>query len=265
MSVGVAANKFVAKVASDLRKPDALVVVPPGTERAFLAPLPVGRLWGVGARTAELLARAGMRTIADVQTRAPDDLCRANTAIMTSDLADAYYGGWVQTQNADSLDYAEQLYAQHVALFADAAQVRARYAEVLWARADHEPNATLRSGRWTRAASVFATLQTYLAGTYVNNINLLGHTFQVIAQGDAGYRQDEEWVGQLKTRSASRSRTRSISAMACPSMERAAPPQLPPWRKRRSDSSMNSTAREGLPRLRTAKAAEVNAEATMST
>ena len=51
--------------------------------------------------------------------------------------------------------------------------------------------------------NVFGTLQTYLAGTYVNNINMLGHTFQVIAQGDASYRQDEEWVGQLKTRSAS--------------------------------------------------------------
>jgi HAE1 family hydrophobic/amphiphilic exporter-1 len=51
--------------------------------------------------------------------------------------------------------------------------------------------------------NVFSTLQTYLAGTYVNNINLLGHTFQVIAQGDASYRQDEEWVGQLKTRSVS--------------------------------------------------------------
>jgi len=51
--------------------------------------------------------------------------------------------------------------------------------------------------------NVFTTLQTYLAGTYVNNINMLGHTFQVIAQGDASYRQDEEWVGQLKTRSAS--------------------------------------------------------------
>ena len=51
--------------------------------------------------------------------------------------------------------------------------------------------------------NVFGTLQTYLAGTYVNNINMLGHTFQVIAQGDARYRQDQEWVGQLKTRSAS--------------------------------------------------------------
>ncbi len=50
--------------------------------------------------------------------------------------------------------------------------------------------------------NVFGTLQTYLAGTYVNNINMLGHTFQVIAQGDATYRQDEEWVGQLKTRSS---------------------------------------------------------------
>lgn len=50
--------------------------------------------------------------------------------------------------------------------------------------------------------NVFATLQTYLAGTYVNNINLLGHTFQVIAQGDTSYRQDEAWIGKLQTRSA---------------------------------------------------------------
>jgi len=53
------------------------------------------------------------------------------------------------------------------------------------------------------ARNVYATLQTYLAGTYVNNINLLGHTFQVIAQGDAGFRQDQNWIGNLKTRSAS--------------------------------------------------------------
>jgi hydrophobe/amphiphile efflux-1 (HAE1) family protein len=53
------------------------------------------------------------------------------------------------------------------------------------------------------ARNVYATLQTYLAGTYVNNINLLGHTFQVIAQGDSAYRQDQSWIGSLKTRSDS--------------------------------------------------------------
>jgi HAE1 family hydrophobic/amphiphilic exporter-1 len=53
------------------------------------------------------------------------------------------------------------------------------------------------------ARNVYATLQTYLAGSYVNNINLLGHTFQVIAQGDTAWRQDEAWIGGLKTRSAS--------------------------------------------------------------
>ena len=62
-SVGVAANKFIAKVASDLEKPDGLVVVPAGTEAAFLAPLPIARLWGVGAVTAVELEGMGVRTI----------------------------------------------------------------------------------------------------------------------------------------------------------------------------------------------------------
>jgi len=62
-SVGVAANKFVAKVASDLRKPDGLVVVAPGTEADFLAPLPVSRLWGVGRVTGAGLEAMGVRVI----------------------------------------------------------------------------------------------------------------------------------------------------------------------------------------------------------
>ncbi len=62
-SVGVATSKMVAKVASDLRKPDGLVVVPPGQEAAFLAPLPVRRLWGVGPKMEEQLARLGVTTI----------------------------------------------------------------------------------------------------------------------------------------------------------------------------------------------------------
>ena len=62
-SVGVASNKFVAKVASDLRKPEGLVIVEPGGEAAFLAPLPVSRLWGVGRVTGAALEAMGIRTI----------------------------------------------------------------------------------------------------------------------------------------------------------------------------------------------------------
>jgi nucleotidyltransferase/DNA polymerase involved in DNA repair len=62
-SVGVATSKMVAKVASDMRKPDGLVVVAPGSEAAFLAPLPVRRLWGVGPKMEEELARLGITTI----------------------------------------------------------------------------------------------------------------------------------------------------------------------------------------------------------
>jgi DNA polymerase-4 len=63
VSVGVATNKLCAKVASDLRKPDALVVVAPGTEAEFLAPLPIRRLWGVGPQAQAALADYGVTTI----------------------------------------------------------------------------------------------------------------------------------------------------------------------------------------------------------
>ncbi|MFY9346028.1 MAG: DNA polymerase IV [Planctomycetota bacterium] len=77
VSVGVASSKYVAKVASDLRKPDGLVVVPPGGEIAFLAPLPVSRLWGVGPVTQQRLEREGLRTIGQVQERSEAQLAAA--------------------------------------------------------------------------------------------------------------------------------------------------------------------------------------------
>ena len=76
ISVGVATTKLVAKVASDLRKPDGLVVVPPGEEAAFLAPLPISRLWGVGEKTAAALAEYGVRTIGDLASLPADALER---------------------------------------------------------------------------------------------------------------------------------------------------------------------------------------------
>ncbi len=68
-SVGVAVNKFLAKLASDLDKPDGLVVTPGRREeiKKFLAPLSVGRIWGVGKVTGRLLKEGGIQTIADVQ------------------------------------------------------------------------------------------------------------------------------------------------------------------------------------------------------
>jgi DNA polymerase-4 len=65
-SVGVATTKLVAKIGSDLRKPDALVVVPPGEEAAFLAQLPISRLWGVGPSTAAALRDFKVTTIGDL-------------------------------------------------------------------------------------------------------------------------------------------------------------------------------------------------------
>lgn len=66
-SVGVAPNKFVAKIASDIAKPDGFVVVQPDAIRSFLDPLPVGRLWGVGGATERALERLGIRTIGQLR------------------------------------------------------------------------------------------------------------------------------------------------------------------------------------------------------
>lgn len=68
-SAGIADVKFVAKIVSDLAKPDGQKEVPPGTSKAFLAPLPVWRLWGVGPKTEEQLTRLGLKTIGDVAAK----------------------------------------------------------------------------------------------------------------------------------------------------------------------------------------------------
>lgn len=66
-SVGVAPNKFLAKLASDLEKPDGFVVVEPEGVQAFLDPLPVERLWGVGRVSSEALHRLGIRTVGQLR------------------------------------------------------------------------------------------------------------------------------------------------------------------------------------------------------
>ena len=80
VSVGVASTKLCAKVASDLRKPDALVIVPPGEEAAFLAPLPIRRLWGVGPQLQAALREYGVTTIGQLAALDPQRCSDASAA-----------------------------------------------------------------------------------------------------------------------------------------------------------------------------------------
>jgi len=81
VSAGVSQVKMVAKIASDLCKPDGLQVVPPGEEAAFLAPLPVRRLWGIGPKTVPRLHARGIETIGEL-------------AALTHDQARTFFGSW---------------------------------------------------------------------------------------------------------------------------------------------------------------------------
>jgi len=75
-SAGVAPNKLVAKIASDWKKPDGLCVVPPERVDAFVAELPVRRLWGVGKRAEERLLAMGCKVCRDLRPVPEDELCR---------------------------------------------------------------------------------------------------------------------------------------------------------------------------------------------
>ncbi len=90
-SVGVASNKFVAKIASDLRKPNGFVVVLPGKEAEFLHDLPLERLWGVGKAIASQLRQLGCQTIGDVAT-CPIHVLRKSLGETGSDLRELARG-----------------------------------------------------------------------------------------------------------------------------------------------------------------------------
>src|ERR1041384_5233383 len=76
ISIGVARTKHLAKIASQVAKPDGLVVVDPATELAFLHDLPVEMMWGVGPATRSRLAERGITTIGDLAKTSPDALAR---------------------------------------------------------------------------------------------------------------------------------------------------------------------------------------------
>lgn len=74
VSFGIATNKLVSQIASKLRKPRGFVVVPPGTEASFLAPLPLGKLPGVGQKTEAFLETHGLRVVSDLFLRSESEL-----------------------------------------------------------------------------------------------------------------------------------------------------------------------------------------------
>jgi DNA polymerase IV len=76
LSVGGGANKTVAKIASDARKPDGLLIIAHGEEADFLAPLPIRALWGIGPKSEQALVAAGIRSIGDLAARSAADAQR---------------------------------------------------------------------------------------------------------------------------------------------------------------------------------------------
>ena len=138
VSFGIATNKLVSQIASKLRKPRGFVVVPPGTEEEFLAPLPLGKLPGIGAKTEAALAEQhGLKRVRDV------------TAKSESQLQAIFGSGWremlatargvddrpVETEHEDAKSYSQQeTFGTDIADFAEIERVAKRMVDELLAK-----------------------------------------------------------------------------------------------------------------------------------
>ncbi len=148
-SAGVASSKFVAKIASDLKKPDALVVVPAGEEARFLDPLPMERMWGIGNKTAPRLREVGLRTIGD--------LARSDPRRLTGLL-----GSWGREVHALARGDDDRDVVPDVAPKSIGSEETHEYdltsreavAESLLDRASHVAQRLVREGYWARVVTV---------------------------------------------------------------------------------------------------------------
>lgn len=151
VSFGIAANKLVAQVASKLRKPRGFVVVPPGGEAGFLAPLPVGRLPGIGPKTeARLAERHGLRRIGDLHAL-PEDLLEAAFGVGWREVRAAAHGQDdrpVVTEPGDAQSYSQQ------ETFAANVRDRDRLVRVLKGMVDELLPKVRRDGKRARTLTV---------------------------------------------------------------------------------------------------------------
>jgi len=134
VSMGVAANRLVAQIASKLRKPGGFVVVAPGAEAAFLAPLSVGKLPGVGTKTEASLAARGLKYVGDVLQRGESELA----AIFGRDwrsfvaMARGEDDRPVETEHEDAKSYSQQeTFAADIGDFATIERVAKRMIDEL--------------------------------------------------------------------------------------------------------------------------------------
>lgn len=135
VSFGLATNKLVSQIASKLRKPRGFVVVPPGTEAAFLAPLPIGKIPGVGPKTeATLVERHGIRLIGDVLTRSERELRAIFGDSWTGMLANARGEDEraVHTEHEDAKSYSQQeTFGRDIGEFAEIERIVKRMVDEL--------------------------------------------------------------------------------------------------------------------------------------
>jgi len=137
VSMGMAANKLVAQIASKLRKPRGFVIVRPGEEGAFLAPLLVGRLPGIGVKTEARLATLGIKIVSDLLSRSEAQLAAAFGRDWRN-IVEAALGrdtSPVETQSGDAKSYSQQeTFASDVRDFAAVERIAKRMLDELMAK-----------------------------------------------------------------------------------------------------------------------------------